>query len=307
MGNDTYVVDNAKDVVTEAVNQGYDRVQSSVSYLLAANVEAITLTGTASINATGNTLANDLTGNSAANTLNGKTGVDRMAGGAGDDIYLAYETDDVVIEFANEGTDVVKSAVSYTLSANVENLTLTIDGTIDGTGNELANAIDGNGAANYLRGLDGNDSLGGFAGNDTLQGGAGDDRLLGSVGADTYLFARGDGQDLIIDIDTAAGVQDVLRFGAGISADQLWMRKVSANLEVSIIGTTDRVTISGWYSDAARRVEVMELADGRHLMDSQVQNIVEAMTALAPPAVGQMTLPADYQVSLVGVIAGNWL
>ena len=45
-GDDTYVVDNAGDVVTELANDGYDRIESSVSYTVPANVEAITLTGT---------------------------------------------------------------------------------------------------------------------------------------------------------------------------------------------------------------------------------------------------------------------
>ena len=54
LGNDTYVVDNAGDVVTEALNEGTDTVQSSVSYTLGANVENLTLTGSADINGTGN-------------------------------------------------------------------------------------------------------------------------------------------------------------------------------------------------------------------------------------------------------------
>jgi Ca2+-binding RTX toxin-like protein len=51
--------------------------------------------------------------------------------------------------------------------ANVENLTLTGTAAINGTGNELNNAIIGNGGANSLSGGDGNDSLAGGAGNDS--------------------------------------------------------------------------------------------------------------------------------------------
>ena len=58
-GNDTYVVDNAGDVVTEAAGGGTDTVQSlGQPTRSAANVENLTLTGTAAINGTGNALAN---------------------------------------------------------------------------------------------------------------------------------------------------------------------------------------------------------------------------------------------------------
>ena len=168
-GNDTYFVDNAGDVVTEGADAGTDLVRASVSYTLSANVENLTLIGSKTINGTGNDLANALTGNSKANVLDGGAGADTMTGGAGNDTYVVDDADDVVTEGANAGTDQVQASVSYALSANVENLTLTGSGSIDATGNDLANALTGN------------------TGNNVLDGGTGADTMLGGLGDDTYV------------------------------------------------------------------------------------------------------------------------
>jgi len=68
---------------------------------------------------------------------------------------------DAVIENAGEGVDLVKSGITYTLTDNVENLTLTGTANLAGTGNVLDNVITGNAAANTLTGLEGDDTLDG--------------------------------------------------------------------------------------------------------------------------------------------------
>jgi Ca2+-binding RTX toxin-like protein len=175
-GNDTYVVDNTGDVVNETGGDGVDTVQSSITFSLSDALHAVgvlenlALTGTAAINGTGNALANVLTGNSGSNTLDGGAGADTMAGGAGNDTYVVDNIGDVVTENSNGGTDTVQSSITYALTANVENLTLTGTGTINGTGNSLNNAIVGNSA------------------NNILDGGAGADTLTGGLGADQFKF-----------------------------------------------------------------------------------------------------------------------
>jgi Ca2+-binding RTX toxin-like protein len=96
LGNDNYIVDNAGDIVTENLNEGTDKISSSITRTLPANVENLTLTGTSVINGNGNGLANILIGNSAANqlsgganndTLDGGTGNNTLTGGGGQDTF----------------------------------------------------------------------------------------------------------------------------------------------------------------------------------------------------------------------------
>ncbi|MGJ0486227.1 MAG: calcium-binding protein [Methylomicrobium sp.] len=213
-GDDTYIVDNASDAVTENADEGLDTVQSTITYTLGANVENLTLTGGAAINGTGNELDNVIAGNAAANVLNGGLGADSMSGGAGNDTYVVDNIGDIGTEGLNAGTDLVQSSITYTLTDNVENLTLTGAGIIDGTGNGLNNIVIGNAAANVLDGGagadtlhagagddsliggDDSDALNGEAGNDQLQGNAGNDALDGGLGADS--MSGGAGNDTYV-------------------------------------------------------------------------------------------------------------
>jgi Ca2+-binding RTX toxin-like protein len=200
IGNDTYVVDLVGDVVTEQANEGTDTIESFITYTLGSNVERLTLTGTAAINATGNSLTNILTGNSGNNVLDGKAGTDTMAGGLGDDTYIVDNIGDVVTEGASAGVDTVQTALdTYTLGANVENLTIVQTpfnyGYKVGVGNELNNVITGSDDDNSIEGLAGNDTLYGYAGDDSLYGGAGADSLDGGAGND---FLSIDGDDTSI-------------------------------------------------------------------------------------------------------------
>ena len=81
-GDDIYVIDIATDVINTDTS-GTDTVKSSITYSIATrtDLENITLIGAATINATGNDLANILTGNDAANVLYGGIGADAMHGG----------------------------------------------------------------------------------------------------------------------------------------------------------------------------------------------------------------------------------
>ena len=264
-GDDTYIVDNSSDALVEVAGEGTDTAMVSVAYTLRANVENLVQTGALSISGSGNALANMMTGNAGANklyglagndtivgnagndTLDGGAGVDTLSGGVGNDIYGVDDAGDSVTELAGEGADRVDSSISYTLGANLENLTLLGSAAIDGTGNELANVIKGNAGANILSGNGGNDKLYGGAGDDQLhggdgvdwlEGGTGRDELSGGAGGDRFVFrtgdlqggtvgtidvigdfVRGEGDKIRLDLTdantTLAGTQDFIFIGTG--------------------------------------------------------------------------------------------
>lgn len=137
-GDDTLYVDDPADLAVEDVNGGRDRIATSASYLLAANVEVETIEAlfhgrTSALDLTGNDFTNALLGSEGPNrlsggagddllqgfggddTLVGGAGLDRIKGGLGDDIYYVDNANDVVVEGDGEGVDRVAAAVDYSL------------------------------------------------------------------------------------------------------------------------------------------------------------------------------------------------
>jgi Ca2+-binding RTX toxin-like protein len=274
LGDDVYVVNSTGDSVVEAIGGGSDLVQSALSQTLAGNVERLTLTGAAAVNGYGNELANVLTGNGAANllsggagndTLNGGAGgdtlqggdgadkivgglgADRMEGGAGDDYYIVDDPNDLCVETLTGtagGYDYVAASVGYTLGANVERLTLSGAGAMDGAGNALGNLISGGAGANKLSGLAGADTLSGLGGDDTLVGGTGDDVLTGGAGADRFVFAVGDGHDQVRDFG-AGGEHDAVDVSAFLMAGYLPTLTDAAGGVTISFATGDSIYLTG--------------------------------------------------------------
>lgn len=112
-GNDTYVVDDFGDTISEVGGSGIDTVRSSISFALAADFENLVLTGTAR-RGTGNDLGNVITGNASNNNINGGAGNDTISGGAGNDRLTGGSGADLFIFAAGTGLDGVMDFVSGT-------------------------------------------------------------------------------------------------------------------------------------------------------------------------------------------------
>jgi Ca2+-binding RTX toxin-like protein len=271
-GDDSYVVDNVGDQVIESAGQGIDQVNASIDYTLTANVERLTLTGSA-ITGTGNALDNQLTGNAQGNTLDGGSGADTMAGAAGDDRYIVDDTADQVVEVANEGADSVLSSVSYALSANVENLTLTGSANIDASGNTLANTLIGNTGDNLLDG---------GAGADAMSGGAGDDSYVVDDVGDVVTEAAGQGFDRVsasINYVLPAHVEQLTLTGTALNG--------TGNALDNLLFGNDQANVL----DGAAGADQMAggLGDDRYVIDNTGDTITEATNAGIDTAVSSVT------------------
>ena len=184
-GNDTYIVNHINDRVIESAEAGTDTIGSSVTETLSANVENLVLTGTRNLQGYGNGSNNRLIGNSGNNLLDGKGKGDVMIGNAGNDTYIVNHINDRVIESAEAGTDTIRSSVTGTLSANVENLVLTGTRNLKGYGNGGNNRLIGNSGNNLLDGKGKSDVMIGNAGNDTYIVNHINDRVIESAEAGT--------------------------------------------------------------------------------------------------------------------------
>ena len=208
-GNDYFIFTSSNGFVMEAAKGGEDTIEAWQDIDLAsyANVENVVLGIPGGTTATGNALDNRISGNGLDNVLDGGAGADTLSGGVGNDLYLVDEGD-TIVEESGQGHDTVRSSTDWWLSnaANVEDLVLTGDAHIAGTGNELANTITGNSGDNNLYGGGGDDSLIGGQGNDYLDGGTGNDTMQGGAGDDGYVVdAAGDEV-----IETADGGGDIV-------------------------------------------------------------------------------------------------
>lgn len=183
-----------------------------------------------------------LEGGADDDTIRGDRGNDRLLGGDGQDFLLAGAGIDH-LDGGNEH-DRLQGGVGD-------------DVLVAGTGNDVAR---GGAGRDALQGGTGADSLEGGAGNDTLTGGHGDDTLQGGTGANCYVFARGDGRDVIDD----AYQGPVTIALAELSLDSLVFRRSGSSLVVRFQDSPeDQITLEAYFDgDTPKSSLKLELPDG---------------------------------------------
>ena len=126
----------------------------------------------------------------------------------------------------------------------------------DVSGTQYDDIIYGNG---------GNDTIEAGKGNDILIGGKGNDSLDGGYGNDTYVWNLGDGFDTINDYQSSSteGLEDKIKFGEGISFEDLSFENSGNNLIIYVNGDkTQGLQLNNYFYGSNYTIEILEFADG---------------------------------------------
>lgn len=307
-GNNVVTAGNGNDTITT------DWGNSTINAGGGANT--IVANGNSTVAATSGAGDDTITTSYGNDTINAGDGNNRINAGGGDNVITAGSGNDTIntdwgnstINAGDGNNTIVATGGNTTVITGAGADTITTS-----YGNDVVNSGAGNDTISTGWGADtinagaGDDIIRTGGGGDTVRGGLGNDTIIADQWSnDTYLFAAGDGQDSIAD----SGGQDTLVL-ENIGSSQLWFTHTGNDLNVSVIGTTDSVTLKDWYSGyqypgSQYHLEQIQTSDGKVLLDSQVQNLVDAMAAFAPPAAGQTTLTGTAATTLTPVLAANW-
>jgi Ca2+-binding RTX toxin-like protein len=222
--------------------------------------------------------ADSLYGYAGDDVLDGQAGNDTLYGADGNDTLSGGEGNDYL--YGNEGNDVI-------------------------TGDAGNDHVYGQNGDDVLDGGEGRDSVYGGNGNDILRGGTGNgDYLSGDAGNDTYLIGIGDGNTTISNYDTEAASVDSARF-EDVSMEDLWFSRSGNNLQITVAGTEDRVTISSWYSNTNYQLDQIEVGSSV-LLNNQVDQLVSAMASYSVPSGVGNVIPQEVKDDLQPILAETW-
>jgi Ca2+-binding RTX toxin-like protein len=287
---------------------------------------------------TGDDGANRLAGGAGNDTLYGGLGDDTLAGGRGADLLDGGAGRDVAdyasslsgVIVALDGTMGQGGDAAGDILIQIEDLIgsnysdrLTGDGAANriwagngsdtlfgGAGDDTlwgqagADQISGGDGEDLLYGGDGRDTLLGGAGDDTLFGDRGADRLEGGEGSDTYVWQRGDGDDLIVDTG-AAGDVDRLHL-TDVTVDQVSLLRLGDRLHIAVHGG-ETIRIDQYFNGAG--IEIIEFADGTELNRAQIADDVQEVFNLAPIAfndTGRVSSVPQFQITAAELLANDF-
>ncbi|HWW04223.1 calcium-binding protein [Collimonas sp.] len=333
----SYAADGHGDVTTTNFDTNGSKISDSWSYSGGSHgTDMFNADGSSSgisYNSDGSyyTYTQDASGNSYAELDYGANG-DKQSdnwydadGSSGQDVFNAdgsssgtnYNPDGSYSEYTNDGQGDI-TANNYSSSGILNGQTVVADHGYNNVtlGDGTDSVTVGNGGSSIQVG-NGDDLITLGSGSNSVTLGSGTDRVVLGNGVDTLQL--GSGVDTVVIGANAGKLSDTgqatvvasptgtseLLF-ANANSDQLWFQRSGDDLDIGVIGTSFQLDVSSWYGSSSNHVQSIVAADGKTLIDSQVDALVSAMASFNPPASGATVLPDAYQNQLRPVIAANW-
>jgi len=129
---------------------------------------------------------------------------------------------------------------------------------------------------------------------------------LGGAGNETFQYTRGSGQETLIN-QTAPGETDTLRFAADINPLDVVLAQSGNDLQLSLHGSSDGVTVQNWYAGGSHQVDVIQAGNGEQLVNSQVNQLIQAMAGFTQQTGLTWDQGIEQQPQAVQtVLAANW-
>lgn len=211
-------------------------------------------------------------GTAANDKLSAVNSDDTLVGGNGDDTYVIGSANQKIVENPGGGIDSVEAWTSYTLTADVENLTLMMGG-LAGVGNQLANRMVGS------------------SGDDVLDGAGGNDWLSGGSGNDTFIHSAGSGNDTIADFHVFTS--------ATAEHDKLILKGYDSGAYLTHVNDVWTVRYAGG-ADALRIAGVTSLTSADYSFVSTT-NSPMAMTSIAVPTISAVNDSGSIVSGLINI------
>ncbi|KIP15197.1 proconvertase P-domain protein [Burkholderia sp. MSHR3999] len=311
---DTLGVYGSSNVVTEGSGSGLWLNGSSSTVYANGNGDSVTIGS----NFTGNNVfGSGVTVNASSNDtfgVYGSSNVVREANnssvslnGSSSTVYANGSGDSVTVGSNDTGNNVFGSGVSINAGSGD---TLGVYGSSNVVTEGAGSGIWLNGSSNTVNASGNGDSVTvtGGANNSIIVAGSSSTVVLGDGAATVQMT----GASSTVTVGHGAysvefgGTGEQLRFGADVSSSNLWFQEVGQDLQITVDGTGESVTLKNWYAATPERAGSIVAGDGKTLSASSVNQLVQAMAAFAPPAAGQTSLPAAEQQTLQPVLAASW-
>ncbi|ADL52807.1 calcium-binding protein [Clostridium cellulovorans] len=225
-------------------------------------------------------------------TIYGTASNDNISGTNLNEVIVAIEGNDTI--YASGGDDTIYCGAGH-------------DGVYDGVYGGLGNdTIYGEGDNDRLSGQEGADILDGGIGSDTLFGGVGDDKLIGGSGNDglygeggndTYIFNKGDGADIVYNVSSLDNDDDRLLFN-DVNFAEATITKSNADLIIKLNGTTDSVTVSGFFNYGKYSLEEIQFKNGETLKTEDVTKVLEG--TYVSPVISVYDINLEKAIEVIG-------